>query len=74
VALLTPSPSIPSGSECVRRLHTNFLRLESMRVWYDAVGSPQIGRPPDPDKPAALRTCSVSGKEFGCMTARPSPQ
>jgi hypothetical protein len=25
-------------------------------------------------KPAILRTCSISGKQFDCMTARPSPQ
>jgi hypothetical protein len=37
------------------------------------VDSPQSGNPPDPDKPAALRT-SVSRSEYGCMTARPSPQ
>jgi hypothetical protein len=36
--------------------------------------SPQIGHPPDPDNTLALRTCSVSGKEFGRITARPSPQ
>jgi hypothetical protein len=38
------------------------------------VDRPQIGYPPDRDKSIALRTCSVSGKEFGCMKARPSPQ
>jgi hypothetical protein len=38
------------------------------------VGSPQIGHPPIPDKPVALRTYSASGTKFGCMTARPSPQ
>jgi hypothetical protein len=30
--------------------------------------------PPDPGRPVALRTYSVSGMEFGCMTARPSSQ
>jgi hypothetical protein len=34
--------------------------------------SPHIGHPPDSDKPLALRTRSVSGQEFGSMTARPS--
>jgi hypothetical protein len=37
------------------------------------VDSPQIGHLPDPDKPVALRTCTVTGTEFGCMTARLSP-
>jgi hypothetical protein len=31
-------------------------------------------KPPDPVKPYTLRTCTVSGEEFGCMRARPSPQ
>jgi hypothetical protein len=30
------------------------------------VDRPQIGHPPDPDKPVALRTCSVIGKELRC--------
>jgi hypothetical protein len=38
------------------------------------VESPHIRHAPDPSKPVALRTCSVSGKEFRYMTARPSPQ
>jgi hypothetical protein len=35
-----------------------------------AIDSPQIGHPPAPDRPLASKTCSVSGKEFGCKTAR----
>jgi hypothetical protein len=54
---------------------------DKVRMWVDipsqtdddTVDSPQIGHPPGPDKPL-LRSCSVSGKEFGYMTARPSPQ
>jgi hypothetical protein len=38
------------------------------------VDKPRIGHPPSPHKPVVLRTCSVSGKEFVCMTARPSPR
>jgi hypothetical protein len=40
---------------------------------YGTVDCPEIGHAPDPDNPVALRTCSVSGTEFGCMTARPLP-
>jgi hypothetical protein len=36
--------------------------------------SPQIGHPPDPEKPVTLRPCPVSGKELGRTTVRPSPQ
>jgi hypothetical protein len=35
--------------------------------------SPHIGHPPDPDNSVAVRTLSISGKEFQCMTPRPSP-
>jgi hypothetical protein len=41
---------------------------------YSSVDSPHIGHSPDADKPVALRTCSVSGKEFRGITVRRSPQ
>jgi hypothetical protein len=34
---------------------------------------PESEHPPEPGKPVTLRTCSVSGQEFGCMTTHPSP-
>jgi hypothetical protein len=30
--------------------------------------------PSDPEKLVNFRTCSVTGREFGCMAARPSPK
>jgi hypothetical protein len=35
---------------------------------------PVSEQPPDPGKRVTLRTCSVSGKEFRCMTPLPSQQ
>jgi hypothetical protein len=63
-------PVSGSGSGSFSRLFS----LPLIEFCLYTVDSPQIGHPPDPEKPVALRTCSVSGKDFGCMAARPSPQ
>jgi hypothetical protein len=63
-------PSTPSAAAKTSHMITEagYARLAVVQGGYDprAVDTPQIGHPP------ASRTCSISRKEFGRMTARPS--
>jgi hypothetical protein len=66
-------------SNCPSTISARHLLIPMSRffgLFADTVDSPHSEHryPPDPGKPTTLWTCSVSEKEFGCMTPRPSPQ